>query len=494
MRGRLVAPWVTPAVLYAVAAAVRLAFAKTRAYGDEAHHYYIARHFGDGPHNILNMADNQWLFWWRPLFSLLLSPGAQFGFDGFRVGYMLMAAGIAPVVWWWLRGRGVSQGASVAAGVVAALHPFLLLWGVRAFPDGLMAVWYVLGLALWERGRRVAGAATLLAACWTKEVALVGIGVLLAEELLSTLRRSGPYEMQLRVGPRHALLMAVLALAYVPHWYAESLGGRPPGWSRGGDLAVVLDGAFTTAWFIPFVLAGLAWRPARRPALHALAYLGFYAFYQVALGGAAESWYFVLPTVLAVAAMAALFDGIVARSREPAAVTGARRSTPWIALTLVIVVLGAQMLVPADVPAKQDVLHRGADVVEPSYREMVRTEFERDQDLWTVLAHVHGEDRRGALLVDVAWFFAIWPVSEEVDLLHSAYTPGARADFAWAGAIEDAANITLLRRQPTPLNKAVREVYADCIDVETPEYVLIRGQGCKGRLDALVAADERNRA
>lgn len=493
MRGRPVAPWVTPLGLFAIAAAARLAFLMARPYGDEAHHYYIARHFGDGPHNILQMADNHWLFWWRPMFSLLLSPGAQFGFTGFRIGYMLLAAGLAPALWWWLRGRGVSQTASTMAGVVAALHPFLLLWGVRAFPDGLMATLYVLGLALWERNRRIAGAAVLLAAVWTKEVALIGVGVLLLEELLMGFRRADGFDLHLRLGPRHLLLALVLALAYVPHWYAESLGGRSPGWSRGGELSNVLDGAFTTAWFIPLVLAGLLWRPARRPALHALAYLAFYAVYQEVFGGAAESWYFFLPTVLAVGAIAALIDGLAARAQDPVA-TKVDRVVPFAAAVFVAAILAVQVFVPAAVAAKQDVLHHDTAIVEPSFEELARAEFERDQDLWTILESVNGTDREGALLVDVAWFFAIWPMSEEVDLLYSAYTGTAVPDFAWAGAIEDSANMTLLHRETTPLNEAIREVYADCFGAETSEYVLIRGQACKGRLDELMAAYDRHKA
>lgn len=482
--------WVAPAGLFALAAAVRLAFVGTRPYGDEAHHYFVARFFGEGPANLYPPAEHEWLFWWRPLFSLLLSPGAQFGFTGFRVGYMLLAAGIAPVVWWWLRGRGVSRTASILAGIVAALHPFLLVWGVRAFPDGLMVVFYVLGLALWERGRRLAGAVALLAATWVKEVALIGIAVLLAEEVWAALRRDGR-EVSVRLGVRHAMLAGVLALAYVPHWYAESLGGRSPGWTRGGDLESVLDGAFTTVWFVPVVIAALAWRSSRRPALHALAYLGFYAVYHVAFGGAAERWYFVLPTVLALAAVTALLDALWAQGRAAAAPRLARVTAP-VCIAFVVALLAVQAIVPGDVAAKQEALHPQVDIIELSYEETLREERARDHALWDVLAQADATDLQNVLAVDVAWFFSVWPLSEKADFVATAWTEGAAPDWVWQVAVEDIANMTLLRRSPTPLSLALQEVYADCIGAQNAEYVLLRGQGCKGRSEDLRAAYERN--
>ncbi|MEK6975988.1 MAG: hypothetical protein AABY18_06570 [Candidatus Thermoplasmatota archaeon] len=478
---RRVPAWVAPASLYLVAVAARLSLAWTRPFGDEAHHYYIARHFGHGPTNVLGMLDNEWLFWWRPLFSLLLSPGAQFGFTGFRVGYVLLAAVLAPALWSWLRGRGVSPVASATAGGLAALHPFLVVWGVRAFPDGLMVAVFVAGLAVWERGRVLAGAALLLAATWVKEVALVGVAVILVEELLPDVHRDR-WDLQVRLRPRHVALLAVLALSYVPHLYAESIGGRSPGWSRDGSLAAVVDGAFTTIWFVPLVAVGLLFRQSRRPAILALAYLAFFGGYAVAFGGRAEQWYFVMPTVLGIAAAVAAIDAARVSARP------ALRRLARPAAAVAVAILAAQVLLPAATAGKQEALHPTVDVFELSYLETVRAERGRDQDLWTALDQLRGDDLHNVFLVDVAWFFAIWPVSERADLVATAYTVGSAPDGVWVAAIEEVANTTFLRVEGTPLNLAIRDVYEDCITVASREYVILRGQGCQGRGAQLHAA------
>lgn len=475
--------WALPLLLYAVALAARLALVGVRPYGDEAHHYYIARHFGDGPHNIHGMLDNHWLFWWRPLFSLLLSPGAQFGFTGFRVGYILLSAALAPLLMAWLRARGVRTPASVAAGAVAALHPFLLVWGVRAFPDELMATLFVGGLALWERRWHATGALVLLAACWTKEVALVGVAVVLAEELAAGLRRPSRWAVDLRVEARHVLLVAVLALSYLPHLYAERIGGRSPGWTRGGDTWSIVDGAFTTVWMVPAVAAGLFFRPSRRPALLALAYLAFFAAYHLAIGGAAEAWYFVLPTVLAAAAVAAGLDAALAKPRTR------RWARPAAAAVALVVLL--QVLVPSTAVAKQPLLHPGTGTLELSYPEAVRSELERDHDLWRAIGRMDETDRQNVLLVDVAWFHAIWPASERFTFVAPAFTAGREPDWVWEVAVEQVANTTLLHREATPLSRALLDTYADCVEDPGGEYVLLRGQGCAGRLERLKGAYAR---
>ena len=480
----------TAGALYLAALLPRLALAWTKPFGDEAHHYYVARHFGDGPFNVQTMGgppDNHWLFWWRPLFSLLLSPGAQFGFTGFRLGYVLLVALLAPATWWWLRGRGVRNGASVAAGAAVALHPFLVVWGVRAFPDELMATAFVLGLAAWERGRRLAGAALLLAATWVKEVALVGVAVVLAQELLAGVRRDGG-DLSVRVGWRHALLALVLALSYVPHLYAEHIGGRAPGWSRGGEPWDVVDGAFTTVWLVPIVAAGLLWAPSRRPALLALTYLAFFAGYTLVLHGRAEQWYYVLPTVLAFATVAAVADAVALHPLKDLRKLG----RPLVAV--LVAILAAQVLLPAATPGKSEALHPGVPVRELSYAETVRAERARDRDLWTAIGQLTPEDRQAVLLVDVAWFFAIWPMSEEAGTVATAYTLGSVPDQVWAGAIEQVANATLLHRELTPLSLAIGDVYGDCITDATREYAILRGQDCPGRLEQLKAAYEAHKA
>ncbi|HET6399328.1 MAG TPA: hypothetical protein VFH47_07220 [Candidatus Thermoplasmatota archaeon] len=79
--------------LWALAFALRLLLAGGGAYGDEAAHYYMARHGPQDPDNVVPAGDLLSRIWWeRPLFSVLLAPGAAFGFLGYRVGHAAAAA------------------------------------------------------------------------------------------------------------------------------------------------------------------------------------------------------------------------------------------------------------------------------------------------------------------------------------------------------------------------------------------------------------------
>lgn len=489
MRGR-VPGWVAPLALYAAALAVRLVFLDTRPYGDETHHFYIARGFGAPPDNVYLQPDTRWLFWWRPMFSFLLSAGAQFGFTGFRLGYMLLVAGLAPAVWWWLRGRGVRQPFALGAGLLVVGHPVLVLWGIRAFPDELMATFYVLALALWERERLGLSSIAWVMALWSKEVALIGLLVLGAEEAWRLWRGRTGWSFPL--GVRHFLLTLVLALAWMPHWYAEEIGGRSPGWTRGGDLAGILDGAFTTVWLVPAVaLALLAWR-ARRPALHALAYLAFYGVYHLAVGGAAEAWYFVLPTVLAFAALAAAADAWAQRWWPDRAAVGraaagaGRRVAAATPAVLLLALVAVQCFAPAYGPVKDRVLHPWTDIRENNWAEAYEHEFARDQEFWTVVEAAGPRDWHAVLAVDLEWFYPMWPLSDRADNVAAFFTANdASPAEDWAKLVEDVATVTILREHGSPLNEALRATYADCVVERAGPYLLIRGPDCAGRAERL---------
>ncbi len=474
-----------PLALYAAALAARLWLLDARPYGDEAHHYFVAREFGALPPTLVDGQPIRWLFWWRLMFSVLLVPGAQVSFTAFRVDYMLLTSLLPLVVWWWLRARGVRPVAAAGAGLVAALHPFFVVWGVRAFPDELMAVGYVGALALWERGRHGWSAAAWVGALWVKEVALIGLLVLCAEEALRAVR-GWVREGEPLLDRRQLWLGAALALAWVPHWIANAMGGRMPGWSRGGSLAGVLDGAFTTVWLVPLVALALLSSRARRPALHALAYLGFFLVY-TARGGLAEGWYFVLPALLAFCAAAALADAI-AGFGWAAPASAPHRAASVLPALLVALLVVAQATLPAQGAFKDQVLHPATATREASWAEMARREMDRDQDLWTALAAATPADWNRTLAVDVPWFNVLWPLGDRAGMLGSFYTEGdGNPPAAWADLVESIATMMVLRRTPTPLNEALQATYEDCAIAQTPEYVVVRGSGCVGREGRLAA-------
>jgi hypothetical protein len=270
------------------------------------------------------------------------------------------------------------------------------------------------------------------------------------------------------------------------------MGGRLPGWSRGGDLPTILDDAFTTLWFLPVVVAALLSRKARRPALLGLAYVAFYAFYHVVVGGRTELWYNVLPAVLGTAAIALALQDFAAWLKARKAPVA--RSVRHAGTVLVAAILLAQVLVPGTSEAKLQVLHPGTATHELSAAEAIHAEQTRDRDLWTVVDAATPKDWKGVLLVDVPWFFSYYPFSDRAGAVGGLFTEGNPSTAAqWSTIIETLANMTVLKRTDGALNRAMQEVYAPCVGLATGEYLLIRGQGCPGKAAELDAAWARNR-
>ncbi|HEX2066910.1 MAG TPA: hypothetical protein VHI93_08875, partial [Candidatus Thermoplasmatota archaeon] len=137
-------PWLPAAAAYALALAARAWLLDAPVYGDEAAHFYVARHLGASPANLVpDLGVPQWLFWQRPLFSLLLWPGAALSFEGYRIWHILLSSLLAPLAMAVVAQAGGRRVPQWTAGVAAALLPGLVGWGVRVFPDSLMATLFL---------------------------------------------------------------------------------------------------------------------------------------------------------------------------------------------------------------------------------------------------------------------------------------------------------------------------------------------------------------
>jgi hypothetical protein len=472
--------WTVPALLFAAGAALRLWLAGSPIYGDEAAHYYIARHLGATAANVAH-ADQLpgQLFAARPAFFLLLAPGAQFGFTGFRVEHALLSALLPVLAWALLRQLGARPLAAASAGAILAFHPWMVAWGSRVFPDSLMAVFALAGLLAHARGRPLLAGALLVGAVWTKET---GIAVLAAVGLAVLWRavRSGEAGLwPLRLDRPATALLAAGLLAPAPLVLSLLvLGARMPGWATTPLAWGDLDHAFLSSWMLAPVLVGLAWRRTRPWSALALLYPAFYLAYGLALGRGVSIWYFVASAGFAtVAALLALDEAAnrVASSRAAQAF----RWSPAAAAALLLVPLAltpgaAALAAPASARPATDYADLAAQARAPDrLREAGR--------------FVAGTS--GLFVVDAGWFFVLYPFSEAGAKVGFAYGQYHGDLVAWAQAIERAANWTIVEvHDDIPLNVAVREVYHDCVRLDNGAYVAIAGQQCPGRESLLRAA------
>lgn len=480
--------------LWAFAFAVRWPLHDAHPYTAEAAHYVVARRLwletpaGANLYNDLQ-GDLSFLFWQRPLFSLLLAPGAWVSFGAYRALHIGVSSLVPVLAVALLRSLGVRPWLAWPVGAVLAVHPMIVPWGVLVLPDSLMATLVLAGLLAAHRGRPLATGALLLAACWTKEVAIVAVLPLLALSLWRDPDGEPRRLWPVRLGRFPTALAATAILAFAPLLFSLSRPGALfPGWGRGGDGEVLLEALFLTVWLAPFALLALRFAASRRLALVSLAWSAFFLAYYFLLGRAIEAWYTVLPGTLSLMAAAAGLSGAWAAWGRPA-----RLAVPVVAL-LLLAVLGLQVAAPETSGLKQAVVTPFSGRGQWSLAQATDYEDHREAGLHEALALLEPTDRR-LLTVDVDWSFVAYPIQGRADVVYvqdSAGTLFWRLDLGiLADGIETRTDAVLVRKNDQAVNRAVREVYADCVTHDNPDYTLLRGGGCLGRADELQAAVDR---
>lgn len=265
-------------------------------YGDEAIHYYVAKHLWAHPTNVFpEFTYSSALFYQRPMFSILLHPGTWFGVEGYRVWHILLGATSVPLAWFLVRPKGLLWATLAALGLT--VQPIMVLWGVITFPDALMTSLILGAWLLYEREKHLAAGLVLLLAIWVKEVAIV-FAVLLAVQALIRSRKEGGTLYPLVLNRSATAWIGVLAFATLPMQFANVfVGGQPTGWSTSGlsvPFWIVLSGGTLV---LAILLTGVGQK--QRAAYMGLAFPAFYALYGWVLGRGVDSWYAYAPVAIA---------------------------------------------------------------------------------------------------------------------------------------------------------------------------------------------------
>lgn len=477
-----------------VTVAIRLNSWQSPLFGDEAWHYYVARHLGQDPGHIHTMLDAEGvrirhLFLWRPVFELLLLPAALVSFDAWRLAHLFLTSSLVPLTYFILRERGVRAPIALAGAAAVLLSPVFHTWSIIVFPDGLLTTAIAAALFFESRGRTGLATGFFVLAAWIKEVGLVLLGFLFLLELVAGLRRMDSSLCPLRLNAHQTRLALAGLIGALPAMLFVSQGGQFPGWSTGGDPAALVDLLFLLPWLAPVVFAGLAWPRTRRAALLALVYPLFFSTYRLAFNGGVELWYHVLPSFLAVVAAALVLDELWRRAGS--------RPAPRAAASAVLLVVGGLLAAGAFVPgspAKAALLSPASAEPRPSLADTFQAMERQDADLPEAFAQVPPAAWGHVFLVDPAWFLTLYPFGERAATLRYAYTEwwnGTGADLArWVILLEQFADVTLVSKPLAVgrLSEAIRTTYADCTLFENPSYVLLDTRACAGRGERLAQA------
>lgn len=472
------------AVLWVAAVITRWRIIDAGAIWDEPAHFLLARGLwtaepGWRSIHEVDLSVN-WMFWQRPMFSLLLWPGAAISFEAYR-GLHILIASLAPALTWLLLRRfGVEAWLALPAALVLVLHPMFVIWGMYVLPDSLMLVLTLAGLHLAHSGRPVLTAIFLLSAAWTKEVAIVTPLVLLALAWWTESDRTRPRGWPVALGPFGASMLAVVAFAFVPLVYSLTLEwARFPGWLRGGDPLVVLERIFVLVWFAPVVALGLAHARSRRVAVVAVAWSGFFVVYRILFDRHVNIHYMPGPGALSVLAAALALSAAWQAWPRPR-----RLAIPATALVLACLV-GVQVLAPSTSALNQRLVAPLSGQGQWNLEETYEWTPFHDYELVEILALIPEQDR-DVFAVDVHYSFVLWQMQERFDIVYAESAAMAlifRNDLhPWVDAMENGtADIVILGRDsPNPLNQAIRDAYASCVEHEVGEFIAIRASACKG--------------
>lgn len=494
-RARLL-QWAPYLLLTVLAFALKLPFADVPPYGDEGAFYYTSRELDQVPPNLHDLylpAESDLspnvlyrpvpLFWYRPVHYLTMWPAAQFGFEAYRFASIALTSTIPALAASVLVAFGTRHSYAFGAGVVLAVAPYFVVWGVLTLPDTLLTMWFLAGLLAYRHGRPWLMAAAFLSAAWTKEIAVIGIAALFVFTVATRIRSGAPRTWPLEVSRREFVLAACAPLGLVPMMVALWKGGAPPGGGGAPGWGWLFEGLFGVVWLLPFVLLALVYPKTRLLAGFALVYPVFYVLYGQVLGRAVNIWYLYVPATLSIVAAAAALDAWTS------AVVGTRyRRVPKIAAGIMVAIFLAMAIVPMGA-AKDALIRPFTRDPADGLRDALRYESARDQDLRDALTALQLGPGQRVFVVDLYGSYVLHPVSTSgaevwwgetrtVELFHQQLDP-------WSLTLEQRATYTLLSKNENALNRAVRDVYADCVTLESERFAVIEGSRCPDRKDAL---------
>lgn len=451
-------------LLYALALGIRLQGLGSPPITTEAMHFYVARHLGFTPGNVVPKLNLAYFFWQRPLFSIGYAPGAILSFSSYRALHISVSSLLPVLVVVLLRELRCTGAIAWGAGLVVAIDKLFVTWGIRVLADTPMAVSFLMGLIALRHGATRAAIGSLLASSWWKEAGIVGAGMVVTAVEWAGLSKE-EIDFQSVTGPA-GRIVGFAALALAPMAYAVLvIQGRFPGWASPDNFVWHLKGMFFHWALIPLVAGGLAWHRSRFLSWIALGHVAFYLFWWVVLGRGFYVWYHILPATLSILAAAVTLDEAVDRSPSIA-----RGSSVVGGIGLLLFLA---LVAPSVIP----------NPIEMTTAERI-DDLNSRHDPNEIILRLNESQRESVLLIDVGRGFAYYPFSMASDSVSYRFTERVDDRSSLDGDIKNSTATVISKgrgdtqRVDGSLNMALQEQYSHCSIWENEYYVILDPTKC----------------
>jgi hypothetical protein len=281
--------------LFAVALAYRLRELGAPLYGDQALYFYLSQTLGFAPGALRDLGSLWTHFAVRPFMYLFFWPWANLGMTSFRLANIIVGAGVPCLLYALIIRFRVRPGLAAIVALTASVHPVLVSFSGRCFPDNLATALVLSGYLAYFCDRAALATATLLLTVLSKEAYAMFLLPLAADGAYRLIKTRSHIVLAPLLGFGAVVITTVLSI-YV-------FDGRLQGWGSGKPDAAFFKGFLASGWFIPLYVL-LLLEGQINALLIGLAAPTFFIVWGHVLHRGVEVWYLYGPFCMALVALA----------------------------------------------------------------------------------------------------------------------------------------------------------------------------------------------
>jgi hypothetical protein len=415
-----VLPWTT---LFAVALAFRLRQLHEPLYGDQALYFYLSKTLGFAPDSLRDLEPLWTHVVVRPFLYLFFWPWANVGLTAFQVANILVGATIPCLIYSLSVRFGVRSALAAIVAFAASVHPVLVAFSARGFPDNLATALILAGYLAYFSNRAAVAVTLSLLTVLTKEAFAMFLLPLLVDSTYRFLTSRSKLILAPLLGLAAVVVTSVVSI-YV-------FDGRLQGWGSGKPEPWFFRAFLCTAWFAPLYLL-LLLRRQLQVLLIGLAAPAFFVIWGFVLHRGIEQWYVYGPFCVALFPLSVALQAAMVRVTAPVdvqttSISAWQRIEPILTMSCAVALLGTIIVLP-----EQSGWRSWLDLVKA---EQLFSQPKRTVDHTRHMAQLIEQRRpQRVLVMNVFWAFAYYPLGTTAKHISKHFT-GSEDDAAAKSAL-----------------------------------------------------------